>query len=612
MQCVILWTTLTSEAKPIKYSWLDKADLFVWSLDLSKGEKVCLAAAMIFISCALLYGLNGDSPICLENDELTYAHPALIMGMEHGLNPHWFINPASTLLYPLAAYYKLLEILFGTKYIDPAHYNTMQMCFNQMPVLITGPRITSALEVVISLPFLYIIGRRWVGKVAAMLGLAVYTVCPMVTYYGQILRPDMLASLIIILTLFVMDFLCEEPTRRSLAVIAGILAGLAISTRFFCLALVPPIVLIFAVQYLRSKDRSVKELLLINGFIFIAVWFATFFLTSPFVFLDAAQVVEDLQFEAKSDFQELTGLGPFGNFYWYITYGIPYCIGEMLTGASIVGFIWMCFKPNFKTVIYLFLLVTFFVGTCLNPRHWERWVLPMLPIMVFLAGVAITRTYDLVTTLLSKRALSLNSAKNVSFICLSAFTVTALFFPFRHLILEQYQKGHLSARAAIFPYIKQHIPKKTKIALDMEWGLPDWGDYNVKEEIWRPDFVPPRDHNYYFPIDLAREGYEYMLVRRWNRDFYRDEKSAVNYPREYAFYNDLYKNVPLLIDTQTKNNPVILGEEVGFRVSPVELYDLRPLIRKIAAEKKAKDSEKPSSDKSLSGKTSPDKPASTK
>ncbi len=612
-----MWTTLTSDSKPIKYSWLDKAELFVWSLDLTKFEKYFLAAVMICCSVALLYGLNGDSPICLENDEIMYAHPALILGMEHGLNPHWFTNPASTLIYPLAAYYKILELLFGTKYIDPPHFNTIQMCFDHMPVLITGPRISSAIEVIISLPFLYIVGRRWVGKVASMLALTSYALCPMVVYYGQILRPDMLALLFIILSLFVMDFLCEDPTRRSLAVVAGILAGLAISTRFFCLALVPPIMCIFALHYLRSKEISVKRLLLINGVIFLAVWFVTFFVTSPFVFLDAKQLIEDLQFEAKSDFQELTSLGPVGNFWWYITYGIPYCISELLTGASIVGFFWMCYKPKFKTIVYLVLLVTFFIGTCLNPRHWERWVLPMLPILVLLAGVAITLTYDLFTRLLSKR-LSLNSAKNVSFISLCTFTAVAMFLPFRHLVLEQYQKGHLSARAAIYSYIKQHIPKNTKIALDMEWGLPDWGKYDLKEEIWRPDFVPPRDHNYYFPIDLARDGYEYMLVQRWNRDYYRSEKSAKNYPREYAFYNDLYKNVPMLIDTQTSNNPVILGEQVGFRVSPVVLYDLRPLIKKLAAEKKGKSAskqplfDKPSSDKPSPDKSLPDKPASTK
>lgn len=556
----------------------DEIKLFVWSLDFTLTERLFLAAITLICAGFLLYGLNGDSPICLENDELCYSHPAIIMVMNNSLNPEWFTNPASTLIYPLAAYYKILQILFGTRFIDPEHFNTMQMVFREMPTMVTYPRLTSALEVLLSLPILYVIGKRWVGRVAAMLGITFYALSPMVIYYGQILRPDMLASLFIIINLLLIDLLIENPSNRFLAAANGVVAGLAISTRFFCLALVPPILLVFGVAAVRNK--SLKSVMIRSAMIFLGAWLITFLTTSPFVFIDFKQVVTDLQFEAKSDFQELTGLGPLGNLYWYLTYGVPYSMGEVLTGAALLGFIWMWIKPSFKTIIFQTLLIVFFVGTSLNPRHWERWVLPMLPVLVLLAGVAIVKLHLLLERTLSDGLLSNNNAKTISLIFSCCFFVCGLFYPFRHLLLEQSQKGALSARAAIFPYIQAHIPPKTKIALDMDWGYPDSDKWDIKEEIWRPDYVPPRDHNYYLPEDLAKDGYEYMLVQRWNRDYYRSEANAKAYPREHAFFKNLYEKVPMLIDTQTDHNPVILGEEVGFRVSPVELYDLRPLMKK--------------------------------
>jgi hypothetical protein len=59
--------------------------------------------------------------------------------------------------------------------------------------------------------------------------------------------------------------------------------------------------------------------------------------------------------------------------------------------------------------------------------------------------------------------------------------------------------------------------------------------------------------------------------------FYQSEDQKAAYPREYAFYVKLRKYAPLIFTSYTKdekNHPILLGEKVGDRVSPVEIYDL--------------------------------------
>lgn len=554
------------------------ADKLSTELDLQKSDKrfmVCIVAVCLVF---LLVGMNGDSPICTENDELCYGPVSLFMITHNTLDPGWFTNPASTTIYSLWAYYKIVQAFTGQAIVDP-HYSPFQMVFRNMDVLLKWPRLSSVAFVLLSLPLLYVIGRRWLGRVPAMLGVTFYALSPLVVYYGQILRPDMLANLLIVLSIFLFDQTIERPASRPLAIAVGIVVGLAVSTRFFCLALTVPLATIYGVTLARAALKTDKVAIIKTGLLSALVSFATFAFTSPFVLIDFHQLMDDLKFEAQSNFCELTGLGPIGNLQYYMVEGIPEAIGKYLTAIAVVALVAVVFRRRtLKTYIYVLLLSVFLVGTCMNPRHWARWVLPMLPILALLAGYGLNCIYDAVCCLLSKRT-SATAARTGALVVVTILGASALFFPIRRLISDEWQKSRLSERAMVFPYIKKNIPPGTKIALDSSWDWPDYDLYQVTPDIWRPDFVPPRPHNYRTPEDLARAGFEYMIVQRWNREYYAMEEQKEKYPQEYAFFHALMERAPLLFDTGASSHPTIMGREVGWRVSPVEVYDLRPLAK---------------------------------
>jgi 4-amino-4-deoxy-L-arabinose transferase-like glycosyltransferase len=547
-------------------------------LDLQKSDKRFMVCIVTVCLVFLLIGMNGDSPICTENDELCYGPVSLFMITHNTLDPGWFTNPASTTIYSLWAYYKIVQAFTGQAIVDP-HYSPFQMVFRNMDVLLKWPRLSSVAFVLLSLPLLYVIGRRWLGRVPAMLGVTFYALSPLVIYYGQILRPDMLANLLIVLSIFLFDQIIERPASRPLAIAIGIVVGLAVSTRFFCLALTVPLATIYGVRLVRAALKPDKLAIIKAGLLSALVSFGTFVFTSPFVLIDFHQLMDDLKFEAQSNFCELTGLGPFGNLQYYMVEGIPEAIGKYLTAIAAVALVAVVFRRRtLKTCIYVLLLSVFVAGTCMNPRHWARWVLPMLPILSLLAGYGLNCIYDAVNCLLSKRT-SVTAARTGALIAVTILGASAFFFPIRRLISDEWQKSRLSERAMVFPYIKKNIPHGTKIALDSSWDWPDYDLYQVTPDIWRPDFVPPRPHNYRTPEDLARAGFEYMIVQRWNREYYAMEEQKEKYPQEYAFFHALMERAPLLFDTGVSNHPTIMGREVGWRVSPVEVYDLRPLAK---------------------------------
>lgn len=540
-----------------------------------KAEFLVLGGIMCLCLCALLWGLNGDSPICSEHDEFCFAPQGLSIAITHDLNPHWFVNPASTLVYPLAAYYSILELATGTKYIDH-ETPTWKLCFQHMDVLIKWPRLVNVLLLVASLPLLYLAGRVWVGQTASLLGVFFYAFSPLVVYYAQILRPDSIASFFLCLGILLLSWAAAAPTNQRLAVALGICAGLATSTRYFCVALIPPILTLYGVHLLQPSKGTQRKAVLLCLLLAIALWLLTFFCTSPYVFLDFKQVVQDLGFETQSVFSGVAGLGPWGNLQYYINEAFPESLGTILMIASGIGLVLLFRHPNKLTIVYTVLLLVLLVGTCLNPRHWNRWTIPMLPIMCLLAAFAITTANGTITQLLN-RVMPANFSRWLSLGLCTAFTAFAYFFPFRHMLCLLVEKSELTGRAKAFLYIRDHIPKHSKIACDMSWDWPDRDDYVVLENIWRPDFVPPRPHKYYVPQDLANEGYQYMIVQRWNReDYARTEPDQ--YPREAKFFIELEKRAPLLYDSYHPR-PIILGESVPDTHSPIEVYDLRPLAK---------------------------------
>jgi len=536
----------------------------------NKGESAFLVITCLINLFLLILGLNGDCPITFESDEVDYAPHALWMMFKPTLDPEWFVNPASTLYYPLLAYYSVLKAIYGTALFDPLK-DEMRTCYEHMDLLVRDPRYLNVLLTTGTLPLIYLVGRKWLGKGPAMIGTLIYAISPEVIRYGQILRTDVMSCFFVALGILLVLFIADDPQRMKYAVWTALVTALGTSTRYFCVALVAPIFSAYSLAILQLKNAKI----FFNAVLCAILCPAFFFCISPYVILDFERVVQDLRFETQSIFGGITGLGFDGNLRYYLFEGMPFCIGNVLSCLFAVGLILVLWqKRNKYTLHILVMLLAFFVGTCLNPRHWTRWLLPMLPTICLCAGFAITFCHLVLKRILSI-ALKADRAQKIATIIVSLGLLISLLQPLRILVLLEMDKMRPSGPAEAWFYIRDHIPHDTKIALDLDWRWTGKWLYDVKEDVWRPDFIPPRPHSYQSPVDLAKEGYQYMVVEMWTRAYYTWGEPQ-NYPTECHFYTELRKHAPLIF-TSVKHYQ-ILGGEPYLRCSPYEIYDLRPLV----------------------------------
>jgi hypothetical protein len=537
----------------------------------SNRELIFLGAICLLSLALLLIGLNGACPFSLETDEVDYAPHAIWMLKKPTLNPEWFTNPASTLFYPLLAYYWFLHHFFGNQVIDLSK-NELRTCYEQMELLVKYPRFVNVLFTTATLPFLYAIGRTWLGRGAATIATILYGVSPLVVRYGQILRTDTFSCLLIVICMFLICHILAKPARTALSVLAALVTALAISTRYFCLGLIVPVS--FAYVWLAIKDRPSARRILLNLTTYLLLSGVLTFCFSPFVFLDYGQTLKDLHFEAASEFAEITGLGFFGNLDFYIKTAMPRALGMPLAVGALAGIVLLAFRARSAlTATYMVLLAAFLIGTCLNPRHWFRWILPMMPVLCLTAGLAFQSIYEALAVLVERTKLK-QQAQKIAFIASAVLLLLSL-IPLAYELTEiEVDKLRPTGPEQAWFYIRDHIPAGTKIAVDIDWRATGSWLYDVTENIWRPDFIPPRPHNYYTPEDLAKEGFKYMVVEKWNREYYQAKPKE--YPRESNFYEQLVKKAPLVF-TSEKEPETLFGKKRFLRIGPNEVYDLRAI-----------------------------------
>jgi hypothetical protein len=106
---------------------------------------------------------------------------------------------------------------------------------------------------------------------------------------------------------------------------------------------------------------------------------------SPYIALDHATVAHNLQGEAQSHHLGATGGSPLYNLGWYAG-------GPVLSGLGVIGCtlalagVWWLLQRRAGAVI-LPVLAAFTATICSQALVWERWVLPLVPLLALAAGL---------------------------------------------------------------------------------------------------------------------------------------------------------------------------------------------------------------------------------
>jgi hypothetical protein len=483
-----------------------------------------LVALMVVSSVAHLWALRRDLPVP-DIDEPFFVGPAVQLAATGDPNPDWFGHPGSTVIYPLGGLFHIWDAI--------AHHG---------PILTSNPELTARFQrspsefyvigrlwtialSVGALPLLFLVGRRAFNTRIALVATAIYAVLPLPVQLGRIVRSDSAAAFFGLLALWLCLRLLDEPRIRW-CVLAGLGVGLAVSSRYFMVALVPVLVAAAVLPNRRALRTAVRW-----GGVALASAVGGFALSTPYFFLDWHTALDNLRAERAGPVRDFspTGLSYVGNLRWYVGTAIPEALTWPLVALAAAGVMVILWRRRADRLLPVAFCAIFLAGICASDAHWSRWISPILPFLVLLAAAAA----DIITqraASLTTRRLRIPMFAPVALVAVTAVLVLPVFSELLSTNREDSESASISAatRSAARDWIVAHVPPGSRILGDAETLPVHSARFDVDNRF------NPRTHTV---GDYRNAGYQYLVVNGRDVGIYRF--SSAHHPREARFYMDV-------------------------------------------------------------------------
>ena len=426
-------------------------------------------AALLGVALGLrVVGLQYGLPYTtlLDPDEQSIVPRAWKMVHGFGLDPHWFDYPTAV-LYALAPF----------------------QAWNDSPSILTA-RIVIVVFGVASVAAAWWLGRSAYDNVAGAVGGAFVAVQTTSVAYSHAA---------------VTDVPLEAGVAASLALMvsnrlawAGVVAGLATSAKYPGVFLIVPLVVAGWGQWKRLA-------------VAIGLGAATFLATSPFVLVhperawDDATRVQRLARDGWLGFEnDSFSLFSFTGELWHT-------LGPALI-VSFVGLVVAIVARRKADLVLVSFVVVYFVDLLTLRAHFDRYLLPLVPVLGVLAG--------------RLRALA-------------PVTLLLLIVPLTYSIRHDITLTKTDTRVVAARWIEQHVPPSAGLAAESSTPL-------LPRKVL-PLLLPgpgrPSDPNRDV-ARLRRQGIRYVLVTGAVADRVLAAKS--HYPREVRFYDQLQRQAKRL------------------------------------------------------------------
>lgn len=484
--------------------------------------------------------MHRDLPYVHESDENQVVERAANIASTGDLNPHWFGAPGSTLIYPLALLYRAGTL---ASHVEIPSATAAHVSENPVPdgwawLYVTG-RLVTVLFAVATVPAVFLLARSLFDDTVALLAAGLAPITPVVIWHAQIVRTDSPATFFCVVALYRTVRVVGDPGWKN-QLLAGGCIGLGVASRYFVVALVPVLLSAnalacgrtHALSSLRGSERFAS-----GAIIGLAAACIAFAVAAPFAILDLPATVESLKVEARGAALGADGLSRPENFLWYTATAIPGAIGwpQWLAALTCVGLILR--HPHRVQVLLPLAVAAFLFGISLSQLHWQRWTIPILPLVSVMGAHGIAS---------AARASSVNRWRRVLIGVMSLAVVAA---PLWGALTEGLGYTSRSTRLLARDWITGNVPEGSRIAA--EW-------YTAPLPAGR------FDARFIYALGSHRLAYyraagtEYAVVSSAQYDRFISEPER--YPAAVRFYNQLFDSEEMVaefVPSLTRAGPTI-------------------------------------------------------
>lgn len=297
----------------------------------------------------------------------------------------------------------------------------------------------------------------------------------------------------------------EEDTKWT--VLTGVLVGLSIGTKFTAGLTLPLYIYIL----LKRKDWKT-----VAGFILVI--FATFMISNPFSLIFANDFIfriwEMLTKEGGLVFDSVDS-SPFK----YIS-ALAWVVSPLILLLSLYGK-WETLKKSEDKPFHIFLIlnvVFYIVFYSIQSRRVDRWLLPIIPIVLLYAARGVVS--------LRKKLLFL------PFIVLIA--ISYLYFPI--LLLTQFQKN--TPKSAAYIWVRDNLPPSANKLVYTEEGLDPMNKL-LGERVIQYQVYESENAQFFIPEDP--DGYDYVILSSRPMQNFKRKQVRDKFPF-YAEKWDVFEN----------------------------------------------------------------------
>ena len=420
-------------------------------------------------------GLDWGLPWRYHCDENTFINAANAMRKAphfNYLNPKWFYHPSLSIYIVclLSAAYSLFA---------PLALSTVHLL----------GRFNSAFWGTLSLPMIYLLGKRLYGKLSGILSALFLSVVVIHVQVSHFFTPDIMLVFFLIMTMWFSTGIMRRGMTRDY-ILAGAACGVGMASKYWAPAILP--IVAGYIFRLRVRGFGWRENRRLLAGLFTAG--LIFFILSPYVILDAPFAVPRILLWAK----KTTGAIPqiwalhfegTSRYFFQLMRNLPWGMGPPLFLLSLGGLVFITIRHRREDILLSSWIIVNFI--LIGSWHIKsiRYLLPIIPFLCLAAG-------ELISEMLNRKRFRIPGLV----IGLAALLWSATFsFAFIHIYLVKHSKTRAS------DWIYENLSPGTGIATD--YCIPLGG----KNELPDDYVIYPLDFNYLFISNLTREQKEEYL-----------------------------------------------------------------------------------------------------
>lgn len=478
-------------------------------------------------------------PYFYNTDEYFVIKPSLYILQTGSLNPQVF-KYGSFMYYMTALVYWVYFHLYSSLY--KISFNSL---INQLtdatPLLYVIGRCESCFFDLLNIIMSYSISNQIFNrKSAAIFSALLMAFNPLTIYMAHMSKVDTALTLFVLLSFYIALRIKQDGKLRYI-VSAGIFAGLAMATKYDFIALLPPLVAEYF-YYKRHKTHVFSMIILL-----IAIAALTFFLASPFTFLDLHGFVMDLRSESAQQGLSLSTLDwVHTRFIYQIIVQLPFSLSISVYMFFILGLLsFKTFFDNETFILYLSYPLSYFIlstliSASISQIIFSHLYLTILPFIIMFSSTVAVHFISKIKLRFLKYGIMMIILIDV---CIASSNFKNMFLPYQEA--AQWLKSVEPPQTVRLSYITPfYFSPGSNYAVDeiqpSPFMLKQLSTFHPQivlvSEGWYKTYFYNRETYYSQPIDTILSKMGYKMVKEF--------KSS-------SVYIDLFEHIDNAIDVGT-------------------------------------------------------------